>query len=98
MYSSLLIDCVSNEINEVIIHSGPHEILGPCQFIGAFPDEDLVLLSSMPHSNYEVLNNSFINTYFNTDNEDIYGNVIIVKTDTNGNPVDLKKCDIVSYL
>ena len=94
MYTALLI--TPGDICEIQITDGPHEHLGEVSIVGAFPDEDLVLLASRKPTSTECIDNVFINM-FNKDDR-IIGNLVVVKTDSNGNPINLSKKDISHFL
>jgi hypothetical protein len=96
MYTALLIK-VNSEIDEVKILNGPHDFLGSTSIIGAFPDEDLVLLGSSTNTNTNA-NNSIFLKYFNKDTDYIFGDVLVVKTDVHGDPIDLLKSQITTYV
>ena len=96
MYTVLLIR-TNSEIEEVNIINGPHEYIGSTSIIGAFPDEDLVLLGPSINTSTNI-NDSVFLKYFNKDTENVYGDVMVVKTDVNGDPIDLLKSQITTYV
>ena len=97
MYTALYVQTNSDIIEVDIIH-GPHEFIGETSIIGAFPDEDLVLLGPSTNTSKTINESIFVNKYFNKDEDNIYGDVLVVKTDNNGDPIDLHKSHISTYL
>tara|TARA_Y100000816_G_C25795713_1_gene416873 strand:- start:146 stop:403 length:258 start_codon:yes stop_codon:yes gene_type:complete len=63
----------------------PSELIGDFTICGACPDMDLVMMKSTIPNTEKNENNFF--DMFNKD-EEIYGDVVIVKTDTMGSPID----------
>ena len=90
MYSCLLFGAdllYPMMIKEVKIKNGPYEVLKDATFIGALPDDNLVMMGSKSDKCDLENKNKFLKK-FNRDDEKIYGNVLVIKTDDNGDPVD----------
>ena len=80
---------VSNDETYYVNIVFPHEILGPTTIVGALPEKDLVMLANeiQTPDTGPILSNPYINA-FNKENT-IYGNILIIQTNQNGDPIDI---------
>ena len=76
--------CVSGEYENRLI-TKPDDCIGECTFVGACIDHDLVLVGKKTPK--QVTNPSKVLQYFEKE-PDILDDVLIVKTDANGDPID----------
>lgn len=84
-YKSILIRAVEQKVEEYNILY-PAQIIGDCTIIGAFPEFDLVL---MGQKNPEKIENKHTCLReFNKDEDVVYGDIMILKTNESGNTID----------
>tara|TARA_Y100000816_G_C25889419_1_gene464024 strand:+ start:257 stop:571 length:315 start_codon:yes stop_codon:yes gene_type:complete len=80
---------------ENVVITAPNEIMGDFTICGAFPDYNLVMIKSIEPKNKKK-NMSNILKYFNKDEDDVIGDIIVIKTDDNGEVCDFTK-EIITY-
>ena len=87
-YMCLYFETASIIPTNIMIEKSPAEVLGDFTISGALPEHNLVMLSSINTNNTDENKNLFLKT-FNRDNEVLYGNIVIIKTDDLGNPTNI---------
>ena len=92
-YHCVFVKC-TGEMSVVRIEIKPDEYIYSPTIIGAWPAKNLVLLGSSKRDFTKPLDCDLIKNSFNYDIDDLYDNMLIVKTDDNGDPIDCNLSDL----